>query len=1176
MAPLVPLVIAAAIGIALDRSFEPFPTLVWYPIATACGITAFLTLRHASLSTLAITLAAGAIAGGSHHARWFDLADDDLAATIGETPTPAWVRGVTLECLGIRKSEGYGYGSPERITTRFVIEITAVNDRECWRDASGRVLVVVGGDCRQIGAGRAVEAAGQLARIAGPLNPGEFDYRNYLQAQGLRLRMSVDEPGAFWLDPNGSGNALLAWLGDLKDWSHARLVDRLDPSVAPLAAALLLGRRDEVEPEVNDAFSRTGTTHLLAISGLQLQALAGALLVLFRVAGMPRRAAYLVVAVMMAGYALLVGLAPSVVRSTLMTAAFCLAAISHRLAPPANTLALAALGTLAINPSFLFDVGCQLSFLAIGAIVWLVPPACKLAREFLELVRNRIFGPPSPLDELERRLEPWYGGLPRKAAVGVLDGVIGSTVVWLAALPLVACRFHIVSAIGILLNIPLIPLTSMAMLGSALGLILSTIWAPLGTFPSWAAGELLRLTESIVFWGVRQPWGHRFVAGPTWGWVLVFYVLLLVAGISTRVRPTESRLGWFARVTPWLILSLWFVPGWIATAPRDVRTPAIEVLAVGHGLAILIETAPGHFDLYDCGAMGDRTVGRRIIAQALWARGANRIDTVILSHADQDHYGALPELLDRFHVGMVRIPQGFAGERNPGTVELIDDVKRRGILVQPTSAPETWQSGRLRFTVEHPPADWHPETSDNARSLVIDLERDGRHALLTGDLEFQGLEAFGKRPFPEPPPDVFLSPHHGGKAANPLWLYEWAIPRIVVVSQRPPASASSDALAGLEAQGITLYRTWLHGAVRFEWTDDGIEARGFLEESKHNATTGSSPTMYPFWNTLISAVNVPGLTHYLAGAIGFVVGGFACLMLAVVEFAAWFLVVPPRRRDSDADPASKTEPIFAIAADGSRLAGRWYPASHDRPTGRTVLLLHGFAEHASALEPARVATLNRHGWNVAALDSRGYGQSDGPYASFGGRESHDLVTWLDMLADRLSRTDPALRFQPTLWGRSMGAAIAMRGAALDARIIALVLESPMVDLTESLAGTLRRRRIPFPTLCAKLVLRRAGKLAGMPLERPRPTEVARQMTRPTLIVHGTDDYLVSIEDASRLAEAFPSRPRWLDVPGAGHTDVIDKGGEPLFEQIAQFLDEAAQLDQPLLTASPNRAGTGTG
>src|SRR5439155_12822770 len=124
---------------------------------------------------------------------------------------------------------------------------------------------------------------------------------------------------------------------------------------------------------------------------LQLQALAVALLLVFRVAGLPRRPAYLAVAVTTLGYALLVGLAPSVVRSTVMTSTFCLAAIAQRMDRPANTLALAALATMGINPTFLFDIGCQLSFLAIGTLIWLVPLACSLVDSLRETIRRLLF-----------------------------------------------------------------------------------------------------------------------------------------------------------------------------------------------------------------------------------------------------------------------------------------------------------------------------------------------------------------------------------------------------------------------------------------------------------------------------------------------------------------------------------------------------------------------------------------------------------------------------------------------------------------------------------------------------------------------------------------------------------------------------------------------------------------
>jgi competence protein ComEC len=1183
VAQLVPFVAALASGIVIDRFAEPCGTRTWVELAFISVTIAALAIPRRRLFDAALLVALAAMGGGWHHYRWSDMLEDDLAWTVKETPSPAWVRGNVRETLGLRTSEGFGTATDDRtqVTTRFVLDLTEISDGRQWRPVSGRAVTIVVGDRREIEAGQAVEGAGQIALVPGPLNPGEFDYRAFLRAQGIRLRLTIDDSASLWRQRVEPGVSLAGLLATIRRSSRRRLVERLDSSIAPLAAALLLGQREGIDPEVNDAFARTGTTHLLAISGLQLQALAFALLIVFRGVGLERRRAYLIVGLAMAGYALVVGPAPSVVRATIMTISFCLAAIAGRLDRPANTMALAALGTLALNPSYLFDIGCQLSFLAIGTLIWLVPPACTLVRGQFERIRSRFFGPRTPLDDFELRLEPAWRLLIRRAAGWLADGVVASTVVWLAALPLVALTFHLISPIGILLNIPLIPLTTAALLLSALALLLSSVWVPLGAPLAWAAGGLLKLTKVIVLWGVAQPWGHEFVVGPAPAWVLVFYALLGMAAVTATLSAEHGRpvrVSWLNGRRPWWLLAGWVVAGWMLTAglAPGPLAPEADLLAVGHGLAIFIQTPDGRNSLYDCGRLGDPSVGRRIIAPVLWAKGVRRIDTVFLSHADEDHYNGLTDLLDRFPIGVVRAPPGFDDAANVGASRLIQLVRSRGIAVRPITAPESWEDAGVRFTVIHPPAGWHPETPDNARSLVLDIAFTGHHLLLTGDLEQLGLIELLAKPSPEPPPDVLLAPHHGGRSANPDWLYQWARPRLVVVSQRRPPQGPSDTLSFVDRMGIPLFRTGRHGEIRMVWTASGMVAGGFLDArsqsgqaSDRAAQDSGSWFSAPAWRGIGALPFASWWPHgfqLLAGILGFALGGIACLILAVIEIGAWALVRPRRSIKPINEPALVGAgaprqlagvPLTATAADGARLAARWFPADGGHATGRTLLLLHGYAESASDLEAHRAEVLNQRGWNVVSIDSRGYGQSEGLFATFGGREADDIRVWIDVLSGRTSQIDSALCFQPALWGRSMGAAIALRAAALDHRVVAMVLESPMVDIERSTAVILRRRRIPLPNLLARLVIRRAGKLAGMPIDRPGPIESARKARCRTMIVHGTDDNLVPISDARRVADAFVSPPRWLDVAGANHTNVLEKGADVLLVEIARFLDEAA-------------------
>lgn len=1131
VAPLMPLALAAAAGVVLDRYADPWGTATWGAVALGASVAGVAVgWRWARVGTGLIVLTFLAFFGGWHHHCWSDLAPDDLARHDWDGSRPVWVRGELADVFAFRP----GHGPRESGTTRAVLLVSAWNDGAQWHPVTGRVQAVLTGDRTDLVAGDAVEAAGTLERIPGPLNPGEFDYSEYLRAQGIRLRLAVGEAEGIWRTEGQTGLSWTRALGMLRAWSQRRLAAELDPKTAPLATALLLGRREGVDPEVNDAFALTGTTHLLAISGLHLQALAFALWFVFRALRVSRRGSFAGVALVTIAYSLLVGWMPSVARSAAMTVGGCVAGFFDRNTRPANLLAFAALATLAHNPSDLFDIGGQLSFLAIAAIFWGVKPSRGLARLGLQVVTRR--DPDDPLDALERRLEPRWRKAGRWVWGYLRDSVIVSLVVWLAALPLVALRFHVVSPIGILLNIVLIPATTVALLAGGLLLGLSALYQPLGVPCAWVCSQSLWLTERVVRWGAAQSWGHGFVAGPSWEWVLVFYGLLGLAAAAGVGRWPFWRVAW-------CVLGGWVASGLALAAfpPRAEAALEAEVLAVGHGLAVVIQTGDGRTLLYDCGRMGDPGVGHRIVARALWARGVSRIDEIILSHADSDHYNGLPDVLERFAVGAVRVAPGFGGPANPGADELLKQVKARGIPVRPIAAGDHWAWGDARFAVWHPAAGWLPEASDNARSVVLDLEAHGRHALLTGDLEREGLVALKEQS--HPPIDTFLSPHHGGRTANPNWLYVWADPARVVVSQRPPSPGTKDALVDAVPRDVPALRTWERGSIRLRWTEGGVSAQGLLDQAVLHE--GDMPVLS---STTVAAFGLDW-SHALVGVLGFLFGLAACGSLLVVDWGAWTLVLPRRKLDEVEEDEGPGEPIEARAADGAVLAGIWHPAVAGAKG--MVLVLHGFAEPTSLR--GRIEALNQQGWNVASLDSRGHGRSGGVHTTFGGREAGDVRAWIDALAARLG---PSPRV--AAWGRSMGAAVVMRAAAEDPRIAAVVLEAPYVDLEAAIATVLRRFHIPLPRMFASLIARRAERLAGVSLTRPRPIDVAPRIPARALVVHGAEDALVPLADARRLAEALPGPVALIDVPGAGHANVVSVGGDDLLQRIAAFLDEAGR------------------
>jgi competence protein ComEC len=1123
VSPWPPLALPAAMlaaGILIDRHFSPMEARASACLAAACALLAIvfrarLRVQHGFLLLCFLFLGAA-----WHHVRWSDLPPRDLARSIDETPRPTWLRGVLADRTIYHPPEG-GRELQDEGYTSSVLVVTGLCDGQDWHEFTGRAHLVIGGDRTDLRAGDPIWAAGMLSAITGPTNPGESDRRDRFRADGIRLRMSVADSISVGPGPERSAFTWTRWLGRARAWCHDRLGDALGTTVTPLASALLLGRREAIDPDVNDAFARTGTTHLLAISGLHLQAMAliigGACLL----AGAGHRTTHAVILMGTLSYATLVGWMPSVARSATMTCLFCLSCLLNRPSPVGNLMAAALIATLALNPSDLFDVGCQLSFLSVSALIWAVPWAL-----------GRAEAREHPLDRVERLYWPRWRRVVHGLARAVGACLVASAIVWLVTWPLVALRFHLVSPIGIILNFPLIPITSLALGLCTLTLALSSAWLPLAAPFAWACRGLLEMSQWFVMNGERVPFGHFFVPGPPVAWVLGFYGLLAVLAMALSVR--WRRVGW-----AWGAMFAWVVGlGVVWLRTTGPAHPEVETFDVGHGLATLIHAPSGRAYLYDCGRMHDPQVGRRVIAPALWERGITRIDGLFLSHPDADHVNGLPDVLDRFHVRAVMVPPAFLTSDDLAIQALMADIQRRGVPVRVLQTGDRIPLDEgLVATVLNPCPGGLLDAPDNDQSVVLDLDHRGRHLLLTGDVDGYGQDDLVLGP--RPPIDVMFAPHHGGRTANPPRLYDWAQPAVVVVSQRRPRASSTDPLEMLARRGTRLHRTWADGAVRVVGGPDGWRIGG-----PPVSEAAEKPPDFPWALALVLV---------LAGLLAGLAVGASVL---AVEIGAWFLVRP-----GDAGPHANEPPpwetITATAPDGTRLAGSW--RSPVTSAGGTVVLLHGLAEDRSALLGRAEAMVER-GWNAALLDHRGCGHGDGRWVTYGLLEVGDLRAWLDHLSDRVGPS-----FLPVVWGRSMGAAVALRAVADDPRPRAVVIEAPYDDLRASVALSLRRKRLP--AFLARLMLWRARRIVGGPIDRPSPVELAARVSCPVLILHGADDRVAPTAQVERLAAAFPTPPERIEITGAGHADVFDVGGPQLADHVAGFLHAAPIPARPAPIAS---------
>ncbi len=779
--PLVVVLACCATGIVCDRLL-PLPLWIWTLTAGAAALGwVWLWRRQNTARAMAALGVALAAAGGAwHHDCWCLFAPDDVGLFARQAAEPVCLEAVAL---GAPRRMPAPPNDPLRTLpvgdrSRVELSVTRIRDGKNWRPASGLATLIVEGHLLGVGAGDRLQIFGRLASTPQPANPGEFDYAAHNRAERRLCAVRAGFPDAVTVTTPGPR------------WSVARLVDNLRTRGAALlrrdiasgrshlASAMFLGVREELDPEASQAFLETGTIHLLVISGLNVGILAACLLFGLRTGWLSLRWTLLAIAVLTLLYAVVTDAQPPVVRSTIVVIAMCFARALGRRSLQFNTWAAAALVVLALNPCELFRPGTQLSFLCVAVLVWLGEHGFG---------RSTI----DPLDRLIARTRPWPVRLARHFGRYALRMTAASAVIWIVICPLVMARFHLVSPVAILLG-PLvsIPVTLAMASGFAvfgLGSIMPIAATIFGRICDWNLYFVERCVMSARGW----PGNHFWVSGPADWWLAGFYGGLAVWGCGLIRLPRRWCL---ALAAGWCALGLGV--SWIGHSTGD-RLECTFV-SVGHGSAVIARLPGGQTLLYDAGRMGSPLAGERAIAAVLWSKGIRHLDAVVISHADADHYNALPGLLQKFSVGVVYVSPVMFEEQAAALDVLRQSIEAAGVPIRQVSAGDRLRGpASCTLEVSHPPRKG-VLGSDNANSIVLAIEYQQRRILLTGDLESPGLEdVLAEDPYHC---DILMAPHHGSRNSDPPGIVRWSTPDYVVISgsdaDRSPAVQATYASRG--------------------------------------------------------------------------------------------------------------------------------------------------------------------------------------------------------------------------------------------------------------------------------------------------------------------------------------------------------------------------------------------
>jgi len=494
---------------------------------------------------------------------------------------------------------------------------------------------------------------------------------------------------------------------------------------AELAAALALGRRDLVPAPRRDRWRKSGLAHLLAVSGLHVGLVGGAVWLLVPLLGAGPKTTRLAVLIALPAYAILAGAAPSAVRAALMGVIYLGARFLGRAILPMAAVLLAALILLFAQPTLITEVGFQLTIVITAALVRWVPAAA-----------DTLPGP------------RWLAG-----ALAV------PLVAQLTAAPLIAWHFRTLIPGAILANVLALPLLGPIVLASVAATVIAPIWHAAASIPLALVGVL---TTALDF-GSSPARAFELVAPPI---PTVFVVALIAAGWLGLQTDRRARFG----VAIWCFILV--ALGGSILRPVSGE-PTVELMPVSDGAAVLLSDGNDAV-LFDAGRYPEEAA--RLLADT----GRRRLGAIVASHTDEDHVGGIVHLIRTLRVDRILLPVWMLSEAE--TVPLLRTARRRGTAVRVVASGSATHVGSLRLEVLWPPAQ-NPPKRENERSLVVRGVFHSGIALLTADIGRRSEVAVSRAAFLGC--DVLVVPHHGSRGSSSSLLLADTSPVIALIPAAP-------------------------------------------------------------------------------------------------------------------------------------------------------------------------------------------------------------------------------------------------------------------------------------------------------------------------------------------------------------------------------------------------------
>lgn len=675
--------------------------------------------------------------------------------------------------------------------------------------------------------GDATLITGVLQQPEAARNFAAFEYRTYLYYQKIHWIIQVENIADLTVSSphHWHPRQLLHWTDAVRAALGAK-VDRIfAPDYSGFMKSLLIGVRDDVQPEHFRQFSLIGLTHIMAISGLHVAVFIAGCMAVLKLCRFTKETSITIMFVIIPCYMLLTGAAPSVVRAGLMALIGLYLLRRQLLKDGLNVIAAVGLFMLIIKPYYLYQISFQLSFIVTFGLITLVPRL------------NALFSRSTKLNSK----------LSSKLIINTISVTIAAQ---LCSFPFTIYYFNHFSPLSFLANLLLVPLLSVLVI--PLGMLALVISLGSELVASWL-GAVVDVLNTIIFAVVRSLNGfksfHFSWVSPSLLWIALYFASLAFVLWSMRRWREQggprSALYFSGSLIALFVLLLYgYFPDYFD------RHAYVSFVDVGQGDAIIVRTPERKIILIDGGGTmrfareGDEwrqrrdpyEVGKNVLVPLLKKRGIDQLDAVILTHADVDHFGGLQAVIENLTVKSF-IFNGTL-KQNEAYTSLLRTVLQHDIPIYIAHADMTLHLDRytaltFMYPYQHPP--FQTVSHQNDVSLVSLLHIHQFRMLFTGDIELRSEREIivNLQGQTGEAVDLMKVAHHGSKTStSERWLQYWQ-PKMAVISAgrfNTYGHPHPMVVERLMHDRIPTFRTDVHGEIQLRVSRDDITLRTKLEK----------------------------------------------------------------------------------------------------------------------------------------------------------------------------------------------------------------------------------------------------------------------------------------------------------------------------------------------------------